>query len=110
MLAYPNHFAETSCIAAMEAMAAGSLVVTSDLGALRETTAGFAKLLPIGDDWLGYSDRFVDEVVDALGEFEEQTEKINDHLRRQVAYCNAECTWAKRADEWEAWFSAITQM
>ncbi|HEY2147621.1 MAG TPA: glycosyltransferase family 4 protein, partial [Pirellulales bacterium] len=106
MLAYPNHFAETSCIAAMEAMAAGSLIVTSALGALPETTAGFARLLPVGDDWLGYSDRFVDEAVEALGEIEEQPEKINGLLRRQVAHCNAECTWAKRADEWEAWLTA----
>jgi glycosyltransferase involved in cell wall biosynthesis len=108
MLAYPNHFAETSCIAAMEAMAAGCLILTSALGALGETTAGFARLLPVGDDWLGYSERFVDQAVEALEQFEEQPQLVNEHLRRQVAYCNAEFTWAKRADEWEAWLTAIT--
>ncbi len=101
--AYPNHFAETGCIAAMEAMAAGAMIVTSDLGALAETTAGFARLLPVNDDWLGYSERFVGEVVKSLERLAESPAEMNDALARQVAYVNAECTWQRRADKWEQW-------
>jgi glycosyltransferase involved in cell wall biosynthesis len=106
MLAYPNHFAETGCIAAMEAMAAGTLVLTSDLGALPETTAGFARLLRVSDDWLGYSDRFAEAAVKWLQKLEDDPQSVEELLARQVAYTNADCTWKRRADEWEEWLTA----
>lgn len=66
IMAYPNTFQETSCISAIEAMAAGLPVVTSKAGALPETLrdAGiFIEGNPVTTD---YQDSFVKEVVTIL--------------------------------------------
>ena len=43
----------------------------------------------------------IDVAVKALEQFDEQPNATNDLLTRQVAYINSECTWRRRADEWE---------
>ncbi|HEY9614447.1 glycosyltransferase family 4 protein [Allocoleopsis sp.] len=108
VFAYPNSFAETSCIAVMEAMASGCSIVTSDLGALPETTAGFARLIPIEDDWEVYKDRFVEETVQLLRKCTAtDTTDTETHLRQQVEYVNCEYTWPVRAQQWVQWLSNI---
>lgn len=46
---YPTNFDEISCVAAMEAMAAGCKVVSTRHAALKETLEGYPGLVDIGE-------------------------------------------------------------
>ena len=108
ILAYSNTFAETSCISVMEAMASGCQVITSDLGALPETTAGFAKLILAGGSWQEYSENFIQETVVFLHQFlGKDRVKIGQKLFEQTEFANHNYTWTKRALEWDKFLKNI---
>lgn len=103
VLSYPNIFPETSCIAVMEAMAAGLQVITSDLGALPETTEGFARLVPIDVDI--DLDRAIITVKDQAAYVAAFSEALSvpyssSNLYAQVEHMNRHHTWAIRARQW----------
>lgn len=108
VLLYPNSFAETSCIAVIEALAAGCRVVTSNLGALPETTAGFGVLLePFGPthgmkDVERYIERFADEVCAQIA-FLRESPAAGRLLRLQVDHARLN-RWDLRAWEWDHLF------
>ncbi|MEG4997434.1 tetratricopeptide repeat protein [Microcoleus sp. B4-D4] len=125
VLAYPNTYLETSSIAVMEAMASGCRIVTSDLAALPETTAGFARLVSMSGtenlasvtnwnragkpEWEGYTRRFVEATVSVLKEFTDaRSATAENHLRRQVEYINRGCTWSVRSRQWVEWLNSIS--
>lgn len=99
-LAYPNRFAETSCISVMEAMAAGCLVVSSRLGALSETAAGFARLLPVPPDPAAHAVGFADALVEELRRRRDDPAGTQRHLRAQITQAGAEGGWDRRAAQW----------
>jgi glycosyltransferase involved in cell wall biosynthesis len=107
VLAYPNTFPETSCIAVMEAMASGCRVVTSDRGALPETSAGFARLVSVQQDRDAYIRDFVGQTVRVLSECQQRGDECEGLLRRQVDHVNTHCTWDVRAAEWVHWLQNL---
>lgn len=104
-LSYPNTFAETSCIAVMEAMAAGCLVVTSSLGALPETLGGFGFPMAPPSDPRTYAERFADRTVQVLRLVAGEPARTECYLADQVRYVNEAATWPIRARQWSAWLA-----
>lgn len=103
---YPTAFLETSCISAMEARAAGLAIVTSGLGALRETVGGGGRLIPWADDeteatnrtgW--YADSFVEIVSLALAH---ETTWRTLHDRALDPLVVDQLDWTERTPEWLA--------
>ncbi|MGA3066214.1 MAG: tetratricopeptide repeat protein [Tepidisphaeraceae bacterium] len=108
VMAYPNTYCETACIAVMEGMAAGCQIVTSDLAALPETTAGFARLVPPDFQNPANRRRFVEEIVAVLRQTQSDPAGVEQTLRRQVDFVNAKYTWPVRALEWLAWLPRLS--
>ena len=102
-LAYPCAFIETYCIAALEAIAAGLKVVSIDLGALRETTLGFADLLPVTADMEDAEivARYTLLLEQNVAAFQENPDDWAAERFAQSGVVNRLCSWRARAMEWE---------
>jgi tetratricopeptide (TPR) repeat protein len=95
----------------LEAMAAGCLVVTSARGALPETSAGFARLVPIDGGRDEYLERFVAETVQALTQLTgPDSARVKEDLRNQVAHVHRQHTWPTLAAQWVDWLSRLRAM
>lgn len=101
VMAYPNHFLETGCMAVLEAIACGVWVVTTNLGALNEQViSGYNGCLIEGDSHSKqYKDKFVEETANALCNdlsfndnskyvfsWDQQAKNLIDILRNELWY------------------------
>lgn len=105
IMAYPNTFEETSCIAVIEALSAGLRVVTSNLGALPETTEGWARIYP----YLMNKDLHAQLFASVLKEEIEKikTGELDTHLELQKQVYSDRWSWDQRIKEWADFLDTI---
>ena len=109
-LAYPSTYPETSCIAAMEAMAMGAAVLTTRLGALPETLAGFGRMVEPSDNPAVLAGNFATMAIEALNEMTRNPDAAAARRQAQRAFVHNNYTWPPRALEWQNWlFELILQ-
>ncbi len=107
MLAYPCTYPETSCIAALEAMAMGATVVTTKLGALPETLAGHGVLVESIDDEERFAPVFASAVITTLKSQRLLPAAASVRRAAQIAFVRENYSWPLRAREWEAWLTQL---
>ena len=96
ILCYPCHFEETSCITALEAQAAGCVVLSSFLGALPETVGDSGILIKGQPGTASYSEAFLKAADGLLS-----NEEIFSQLSQRGLERAKESTWMKVAERLE---------
>ena len=79
IFAYPSCWIETSCISAIEAMAAGCQVVTSNLGALYETCAPFGTLVGFDRNFYNLEKKYSKALLKSIKNY--WSEENQEHCR-----------------------------
>jgi len=105
ILAYPSIYEETSCLAAIEAGAAGCKIVTTNLGALPETCNNWATYVDYqyGDDLDLLAERYAETLNTAIDSYWANSYNIKD----QSIWFNKQYSWTNRAQEWLEFFNKI---
>lgn len=101
--AYPypqNNPTETSCITAMESMAAGLFCVTTNTGALAETVGNGGILIDGDTKEPAYVNKFIEAVVIGL-----TNEPAFQHQSRAARLRSEQFSWDDVVDQWDTSFS-----
>jgi len=98
IFAYPNIWEETFCISALEAMAAGLYVITTNYGALFETCAEFSSYVPYQKDYIALAKQFAFAIDSVSANM--NLDGVKQHLQFQIDYVNRYYSWTKQGDAW----------
>ena len=102
IFAHPSIWPETSCIAAIESMAAGCEVVTTNLGALNETCSPFGKIINFEKNPEDLETKYSGALLNSIQNFwSEETQK---KLKLQRETINSKYSWNVRSSEWKSFF------
>jgi UDP-glucose:(glucosyl)LPS alpha-1,2-glucosyltransferase len=98
IFAYPNIWEETSCISAIEAMAAGLHMVTTNYGALYETCSEWPVYVQYSDNYKRLAEAFA-YAIDSLTSFLHE-DGCQNHLQSQANFYKKFYDWQGRKEDW----------
>jgi len=105
IFAYPSIWPETSCIAAIESMAAGCEVVTTNLGALSETCSPFGKIINFEKTPEELEIKYRAALLSSIKNFwSTETQK---KLKLQREKINDTYSWDVRSVEWKNFLNEV---
>ena len=99
---HPSIWPETSCIAAIESMAAGCEVVITNLGALYETCSPFGTFVNFDRNFNNLEKRFSKILTNSIKNY--WTDENQNKLKLQRESINATYSWDVRSVEWKNFF------
>ena len=106
MFVYPSIWEETSCISAIESMAAGLYTIVTNLGALAETCSEFGIYVPYDNNHRRLAFKFAQAIKQGAEAI--TLKPIQDHLKRQSDFYNLYYSWPKQAATWTQFLTGIT--
>tara|TARA_B100000029_G_C17553846_1_gene951044 strand:+ start:675 stop:1631 length:957 start_codon:yes stop_codon:yes gene_type:complete len=102
IFAHPSIWPETSCVSAIEAMAAGCEVVGSNLGALYETCSPFGTLISFDRNFENFEKKYQKILLNSVKNF--WSEENQKKLKLQRETINLIYSWDARSIEWKNFF------
>ena len=81
----------------------GASVLTTRLGALPETLAGFGRMIEACEDEAMLAREFAAMSISALSDILAKPEEAAARREAQIAYVRKNYTWGARALEWQSW-------
>ena len=108
IFAYPSIWPETSCIAAIESLAAGCQVVTTNLGALPETCSPFGTFIEYDKNFNNLEKNFTKILVSSVENF--WSTENQKKLILQSEKINSTYSWKIRSLEWKNFFKEARKL
>ena len=105
---FPSIWPETSCISAIEAMAAGCEIVTSNLGALYETCAPFATFVGFDSNFDNFEKKYQKALENSVKNF--WSKENQKKIRFQQEVINLTYSWTVRSKEWISFFEEARKL
>ena len=105
---YPSIWPETSCISAIESMAAGCEIVSTNLGAIYETCSPFGVFVGFDRDFNNLEKKYSKTLLHCIKTYwsEEKQKKLS--LQRETI--NFTYSWKERSVEWKNFFDSARKL